>query len=118
MLPGLTFLGHSSAWAVVLLGRFWGVGLVPLVLNTHLMQICPPSWRFHEEMGQSAGLVANMAPAGAYSDFRFAPGGAAVWLHVVSGRKVIIAPFTPARLNCNILPSFGEQQNISAAIPV
>ena len=29
-----------------------------------------------------------MAPAGAFSNFTMAPGGASTWIHVISGRKV------------------------------
>ena len=32
----------------------------------------------------------HMAPAGALSDFRLPPGGAATWIHVISGRKASI----------------------------
>ena len=31
-----------------------------------------------------------MAPAGALSDFRLPPGGAATWIHVISGRKASV----------------------------
>ena len=30
----------------------------------------------------------HMAPAGAFSNFRLGPGGAATWIHVISGKKV------------------------------
>lgn len=33
----------------------------------------------------------HMAPAGALSDFRLPPGGAATWVHVIAGRKASIS---------------------------
>ncbi len=34
-------------------------------------------------------LQLSMAPAGSFCNFRLGPGGAATWLHVISGTKVL-----------------------------
>ena len=38
--------------------------------------------------GLSLTRQLHMAPAGAFSNFRLGPGGAAIWIHVISGKKV------------------------------
>lgn len=56
------------------------------------------------------GLQLSMAPAGSFCNFRLSPGGAATWLHVVSGKEVTdwISPLT--QLAHNIVDAGAVEQ--------
>eukprot|EP00873_Tetraselmis_striata_P012920 jgi/Tetstr1/433184/TSEL_002368.t2 len=74
----------------------------------------PQGWAHAQEMGLAGGLVANVAVSGAYVDFRFARGGAAMWLHVVSGKKAFCCvPPTSMNLAAYVSWLNTEQRNAS-----
>jgi F-box/leucine-rich repeat protein 10/11 len=57
--------------------------------NHVALQVCPKDWSHQHELGLEAGLFANISVAGSFADFKFAPGGAALWLHALFGKKAL-----------------------------